>query len=43
MHLNSGSLLANIDKILMCLGELDSLFDVIAVPEAWINVYFRSL
>ena len=38
MHLNSRSLLANIDKIEMCRGELDWLFDVIVVCETWIKI-----
>ena len=37
VHLNSRSLLANIDKIEMCLEELEWLFDVITVPETWIK------
>ena len=37
MHLNSRSLLANIDKIEMCLEELDWLFDVIVVSETWVK------
>ena len=37
VHLNSRSLLAIIDKIEMCLEELDWLFDVITVPETWIK------
>ena len=37
MKLNSRSVLANIDKIENFLEELDHLFVVFAVPEAWIK------
>ena len=37
MHINSNSLLEDIDKIEMCLQEFDWLIDVIVVSETWIK------
>ena len=42
LHINTRSLLANIDKIEVCLEELDWLFGVIVVSETWIKESVRS-
>ena len=42
VHINSRRLLANIDKIKMCLEKFDWLFDVIAMSETWIKENVRS-